>query len=418
MRILFILHQFYPEFSGGTERATLNLARCAQHAGHYVRVLASTIEPVACGGQTSTEFDGALEIIYQGVPVLLLPRTLLPVTADFSFEVNLSLAERLADWINFERFDVAHVSHLMRMSTTLLAVQRCGLPYVIMLTDFFSACFRINLINALNKQCLGPNAGAQCARDCFVAPWTLDSLTGRYQQAKNLLTAAGARICPSNYVAERFRRFFPDLDFIVIPHGIDLLAVTANTQLNKGVQKSVSDLTFGFIGAIISQKGLDTLVRAFAQISEQRVKLLVVGGFYGDPVYSRDILRLIEADSRIELMGQVSPQKVFELIRKIDVLCLPSRVPETYSMVLHEAAAIGVPALVSDIGASAEHVSKHGCGRVLPVDDVIAWAGAITEIIEQPEILSEWSSNLSVPLRIEEEAFFYESLYRRIIQIA
>lgn len=416
MRILFILHQFYPEFSGGTERAALNLARCAQRAGHHVRVLACTVDPAACGGWQSTGFDGALEIVYHGIPVMLLPRRFLPTTADFSFEIDLGLVERLDTWMRLERFDVAHVLHPMRMGTALLAVQRCGLPYVITLTDFFSACFRINLINVRNKPCPGPKGVVHCAKECLVAPWTRDSLVGRQKQAQGLLAAASARVCPSDYVAERYRSIFPELDFIVIPHGIDLLALTVNTPPTASAEADNANLTFGFIGSIIPQKGLDTLLRAFAHVPDHRLKLRVVGGFYGDPAYHSEVLQLAEADSRVELVGQVPPQKVFEFIREIDVLCLPSRVPETFSMVLHEAAALGVPALVSNLGAPAEHIAKYGDGCILPVDDVAAWAGVIAELAERPEVLLAWRSRLPVPLRVEEEAFFYESLYRRLLQ--
>lgn len=414
MRILFILHQFYPEFSSGTEHVALNLARCAQRAGHYVQVLACTVDPVACGGRQSTVFDGALEIVYQSVPVMFLPRNILPITADFSFEVDLGLAERLSTWMRLERFDVAHLLHPMRMGTALLAVQRCGLPYVTTLTDFFSACFRINLINVRNKPCPGPKGGELCAQDCLVAPWTQDSLLGRQKQARSLLAAAGARICPSNYVAEHYRSVFPELDFIVIPHGIDLMALRFNTPSSSSSKAEDSNLTLGYVGSIIPQKGLDILLRAFANVPHQ-LKLRVVGGFYGDPAYNDEVLQLAGSDSRVELLGQVTPQKVFEFIREIDVLCLPSRVPEAFSMVLHEAIALGVPALVSNLGAPAEHIAKHGDGRILPVDDVAAWSDTITELAKHPEVLSAWRSKLPMVLRVEEEGFFYESLYRRLL---
>jgi hypothetical protein len=70
MRILFILHQFYPEFSGGTERVALDLARSAQRAGHYVRVLASTINPAISGGRPCADLAGAIQSDYKGVPCI------------------------------------------------------------------------------------------------------------------------------------------------------------------------------------------------------------------------------------------------------------------------------------------------------------------------------------------------------------
>ena len=415
MRILILIHQFCPEFSGGTERVALNLARSAQRAGHHVHVLACTIDPSSISTQPCRELVGALQFVHEGVPVTLLPFTSLPKAANISFEADQTLVKRLSAWMKLERFDVAHIMHPMRMGSALLAVQRCGLPYLVTLTDFFYACFRINLTDTLGRTCLGPQAGARCANNCLTAPWTPKSLASRHQQAQGLLAAAGARIAPSEYVAKCYRDAFPDLEFAVIPHGVDLLALTA-----KCVGRSLQEkerLTLGFIGSLVPQKGLDTLLRAFAQVPTTSLRLRVVGGFnlHGDPVYQRTLQLLADSDSRVELLGQVSPEQAFEVIHGLDVLCLPSRVPESFSLVLHEAAAAGVPALVSDLGNPGEQIAQKGGGRALPAEDIGAWTEAISELVAQPDLLKSWRAELSLPLRIEEEAFFYESLYRRLI---
>lgn len=415
MRILFILHQFYPEFSGGTERVALNLARAAQRAGHHAQVLACTIDPSVSGGQPCAKLKGALQTVYQGVPVTLVPRRLLPAAADFSFEPDSFLTQRLAAWMEHGRFDIAHVLHSMRMGSAILAAQRCGMPYILTLTDFFAPCFRINLVNISNQLCIGPNSGTQCAQDCLVAPWDSDSFVRRHSQAQNLLAAAAGRVCPSEYVANQYRNFFPELEFKIIPHGIDLLALATCARSPGHNNYNKSELTLGFVGSVVPQKGLDTLLRALACIPNKRLKLRVVGGFYGDPSYHRSVQRLITADPRIELLGPLSPLQAFDVIRSLDLLCLPSRVPETFSLVLHEAAAAGVPALVSNLGAPCERIIQHGGGLVLPFDDDVAWANAVAELVEHPEPIKIWQKELSLPLRIEEEAFFYESLYRKLI---
>ena len=146
-------------------------------------------------------------------------------------------------------------------------------------------------------------------------------------------------------------------------------------------------------------------------------KLRIVGGFYGDPAYHREVRLLAGADPRVEVVGEVAPAQVFNIIQSLDVLCLPSLVPETFSLVLHEAAAAGVPALVSDLGAPGERVAQLGGGRVLPPGDLDAWTRAIAEVAAHPELLELWRAELPLPLRIEEEAFFYESLYRRLLQL-
>ncbi|MHB1245452.1 MAG: glycosyltransferase [Sulfuriferula sp.] len=418
MRILIILHQFYPEFCGGTERVALGLAKAAQRAGHYVRVLACTVDPAASGGRPSGHLEGAREIIYHGIPVTLLPRTHLPALADISFETAPALVERLVSWMEQERFDVAHVLHPMRMGSALLAVQHIGLPYLLTLTDFFMPCYRINLVNVRNELCTGPRAGAHCAENCAVAPFTGESLAERYRQAQGLLSAAGVRACPSEYVARRYREAFPGLEFAVLPHGIDMRALGSVASPVTHTDAGKAGLTFGFIGAIVPQKGLDVLLRAFSRVASPTLKLRVIGGFYGDPTYHREVKRLAAADGRIELHGQMSTEHVFETIHSLDVLCLPSRVPETFSLVLHEAAAAGVPALVSDLGAPGERIAQLGGGLALAVDNVDAWAEAIAALAENPERLDVWRAELLLPLCIEEEAFFYESLYRQFLQPA
>ena len=121
MRILIVLHQFYPEFSGGTERVTLNLAHCAQRAGHYVRILACGVNTDAANGADWDSPAGLSETVHEGIPVTLLPRDLLPASADFSLDVEAALVAPIANWMKRERFDVCHVMHTMRMSTAVLA---------------------------------------------------------------------------------------------------------------------------------------------------------------------------------------------------------------------------------------------------------------------------------------------------------
>ncbi|MBZ4211960.1 MAG: glycosyltransferase [Comamonadaceae bacterium] len=418
MRILIILHQFYPEFSGGTERVALNLARSAQRAGHYVRILACAVTPDAAGVSCNEYLAGAHDSVYQGVPLTLLPREILPASADFSLEIESSLIEPMVGWMKQERFELAHVMHTMRMSTAVLAAQRCGLPLILTLTDFFLACPRINLVNLDNQVCDGPQLGKKCGERCLTAPWSRDSLASRYQHAAELLASASVRVTPSEFVANRFRAAFAALDFRVVPHGIDLLAL-ANQKAIEGRQlENEFRVRLVYVGGIIPQKGLDLLLRALALVKASNIELKIIGGFHGAAAYHSEVLALGKADARVEFLGHLEPGKVFEAIAQADLLCLPSRVPETFSLALHEAAALGVPALVSDLGAPGEQVSRNGAGLALACEDVKAWAKAIGSVAAEPEQIKGWQARLPLPLRVEEEAFYYDSLYRTLLSPA
>ena len=124
MRLLIVLHQFFPEFAGGTERVALNLARMAQRAGHHVRILACTVEPEKSLAKPSVRDGlGMLETVYQCIPVSLIKRADLPPRADISLEADPAINDTLSTWIKDQKFDVAHVMHSMRMGSALMAIQ-------------------------------------------------------------------------------------------------------------------------------------------------------------------------------------------------------------------------------------------------------------------------------------------------------
>ncbi len=415
MRIVFVLHQFYPEFSGGTERVVFNLARSVQRAGHYVHVLACTMR-----ARARTAQGVAIHEVYRGIPVTLVPREHLPAEGDIGFDVAPLVVDELRDWMRAQRFDLMHVFHTMRMASAVLAAQQCGLPYVTTLTDFFTGCYRINAIKASGDACADAEQGHACARDCLVPPWTDSSLEQRHQHARAFLQAAGERVVPSEYVARYFRRTFPDLDWRVVPHGVDFLgllpiAQAASTTPVAAPPDGVGIVTLGYLGAIIPQKGLRVLLQALARVDAPHLQLRIVGDFSGDPVHQAEIERLIAADPRVQWVGPVAPADVAAELERFDMLCLPSTVPETFSLALHEAATLRIPALVSDLGAPPERIHAQGGGKVVAAGDVVAWAQALGELAADPTQLRTWRSQIRMPYRMEEEAFFYESLYRQLV---
>lgn len=407
MRILYILHQFYPEFGGGTERVALNLARMAQRAGHVVRVLACMVDPARHRGAPTEGLDGAVDTVIDGVPVTLLDRAALPASAEHGFEVDEALASRLTAWLAQQRLDVVHVMHTMRMATAVAAAQRAGLPTVITLTDFFPACLRVNLIDQQDRFCAGPALGQACARKCQTPAWPAAALAARYQHAHGLLAGAAVRVVPSRFVAERYREAFPDLSFHVIGHGVDLLA------LARGRSAVTPDrpMTLGFIGTLIEAKGLQVLLQALASRPLLPLCLQVAGAFHGPESFQQHLRATMAADARVQWLGPCTAEQVACLLHGIDLLCLPSLVPETFSLVLHEAAAVGVPALVSDLGAPPQVLAAGG-GMAVPAGDVPAWADALQRWSEDETLRAAWRRGVRLPLRVEEEAFLYEGLYR------
>lgn len=106
----------------------------------------------------------------------------------------------------------------------------------------------------------------------------------------------------------------------------------------------------GFLGRLSTDKGLDVLARAVAAGDGT----LVVGGddrWVPEEQAAPVRAALAALGERAELLGRVAP---VDLLERCDVVAFPSRVPESFGLVVAEAMAAGVPFVVSDAGAMPE----------------------------------------------------------------
>jgi glycosyltransferase involved in cell wall biosynthesis len=282
-----------------------------------------------------------------------------------------------------------------------------GLPYVVTLTDFFPLCYRINLMRISGEICDGPHGGRACLTHCPVA----SDLPARLVRFYRLLSGAQARMVCSDFVRRQYMRAFPNLAFEVLPHGVD--GLRAYAPVPDG-ERNCTGLRFGFLGTISTAKGVEKLLGAFALAELPNASLEIVGPTHDD-VETIGRIKALAAQPGVTLKGGVASNEVFSVLSRFHVLCLPSQVPETFSLVLHQAFACGIPALVSDIGAPADTVSKHGCGWVVPHADITGWSQALRRIAHEPAILAQAKSRVPLPLRLEEEGFLYEHIYRRAV---
>jgi len=263
MRILYLVHQFFPEFGSGTERVTLNLARAMQRAGHHVQVLGCAVTPGHLPPARACAIDSAEQGLVEGVAVTMLAHGRLPARADTGFDVDEALTAQVEAWLRSERFDLVHVMHSMRMGSAIAAATRAGLPLLLTLTDFFPACVRINLVDLEGRACAGPEQGTACARKCLGPAWSTPALQARYQHARSILERADGRpvlLC------------IDDIDRLD-----DTSAVLVHQMVSNGEAKLVATLRTGRIapGEIIDLgqrgEGLGRVGRVREQVVEQQL---------------------------------------------------------------------------------------------------------------------------------------------------
>jgi glycosyltransferase involved in cell wall biosynthesis len=132
------------------------------------------------------------------------------------------------------------------------------------------------------------------------------------------------------------------------------------------------------IGRLIPIKGLDVLLRAFAQAREQVPGLtLEIAG--AGPLEAE--LRAAAPDG-VTFLGRVSP--VGPLLERSAVVVVPSR-GEGFGMVALEAAERGRAAIVSRVGGLPEIVADGETGLVVAPEDDTELAEAILALARDPE---------------------------------
>ena len=99
-----------------------------------------------------------------------------------------------------------------------------------------------------------------------------------------------------------------------------------------------------FVGRLASEKGVETLVRAWEIWGSEAPELRVVGD---GPLRSK--LEKAAKKMPIRFFGQLSPEQVQAQVAKAKLLVVPSEWFEGHPLVLGEAFALGTPAAVSNI---------------------------------------------------------------------
>lgn len=153
--------------------------------------------------------------------------------------------------------------------------------------------------------------------------------------------------------------------------------------------------TLGFIGRLESSKGFDSFIELVEKFQDNERIHFMVGGEYRDTEYEARVRSLqAELGARFELCGFVKNERKAEFYRSIDLLFFPSRyVNEASPMVCFEALAVGVPVVVTRVGAVVDIVDGE-CGVVLDLttDLVEQMAGVAQRYVGDAGLREAWQA--------------------------
>lgn len=121
-----------------------------------------------------------------------------------------------------------------------------------------------------------------------------------------------------------------------------------------------------FLGRVVEKKGVDLLVKAFAELplSTGQALRLVVAGPGMDSIYGNRVREIaLNSANAIGFPGMIEGEEKWQLLRSCDALCLPSH-QENFGLVLAEALAMGRPVLTTRAVNIAEYIAHDQAGWV------------------------------------------------------
>jgi glycosyltransferase involved in cell wall biosynthesis len=224
----------------------------------------------------------------------------------------------------------------------------------------------------------GPRAGWRRKVKGTVVPPIVERAAGLLVTgtlARDSMIARGAH-------PERVRVFANTVDVEDFGEQADRLA-GRRAELRRMVEAEPEDVVVLSVARLAREKGLDVLVRAVAAADDPRL-LLVVAGEGPDRVRLTKLASGLSA--RLTLAGDVDWERIVELYVAADVFALLSE-REPWAVVVNEAAACGLPLILSDrVGAAHDLLRDGENGALVRAGDVDAAAQSLRELAADPEL--------------------------------
>jgi glycosyltransferase involved in cell wall biosynthesis len=186
--------------------------------------------------------------------------------------------------------------------------------------------------------------------------------------------------------ARMVRRGVPPARITVLPQlGLDPARYTGGDPARAGaaglMRRSVGPPVVGFIGRVVSEKGVDVLADALANFD---ARLLVIGDGLARP--DLEARTAGWPAGKALFTGGVADTAVPDYLACMDALVLPSRTTaswaEQFGHVLIEAMAAGVPVVGSSSGAIPEVIGE--AGLVFPEGDAGALRAQLAVLFDDP----------------------------------
>lgn len=275
-----------------------------------------------------------------------------------------------------ERPDVVHVhNHFPRISPSVYAAANAaGVPVIQHLHNARLVCIQPFLLRdgAPCHKCVGhsplPGVRYRCYRDSYAESAVAASVQMAHRALGTWRNRVTRFVAVSESLAATYRAsgVVPETKLVVCENGLDH---------DPGARVPGDDAGYAlFAGRLSEEKGVDTLIDAARALPEIQVVIA------GDGPARAGLEQHAAGLANVSFAGHVERDRMFDLLRRARVLVAPSRGEEPFGIAVIEAAAVGVPAVVSNSGALPDIVRDGQTGVVVSPDDPHAIVAALVKL--------------------------------------
>src|SRR5438270_5098391 len=177
----------------------------------------------------------------------------------------------------------------------------------------------------------------------------------------------------ANMAAEVIGNPYDDRIFKIIPH-------------------TDSDRELLFVGRLVSDKGVDVLLRALGILKQQNVSArLTIVGSGAEETNLRALVCQLGLDQAVTFAGEKLGSELAELMNYHQIIVIPSRWPEPFGIVALEGIACGCIAVGSEQGGLSEAIGS--CGMTFRNGDSDELADRLRDLLSDSQVREKfWAS--------------------------
>ena len=368
LRVLFITNLYPPLVVGGAELVVERQAQALRSHGHDVAVLTTTGE-TALLPRRSESWRSGIRVISMPSPNVYhfvqrpaskhwrVPWALLDAVNPLSAQTVRSVTRHL-------RPDVVVTSNLWNLSTSVWRAAADAAPVMHILHDGSSICLTGYMLHRDLVPCFGTRP--PCAQ--------LVPIRRRQSAAVSLVVA------PSRFLLERTvgAGLFAHAEIRQIANPRVLLEPSCSSLAADSEEGR--PLRVAFVGQLAPHKGPHVLAEEVRRI--RGVELHIIGS--GDESL---LSPLHDTPDRIFLHGWLPSGPRSDMLRRCDVLALPSLCFENHPGAVVEAHQLGLPVIAFAAGGVPEMVTDGENGVLVPAFNRSAFGAALVQLRDNRELL-------------------------------